>query len=57
MSLYEESNPVKRFALFPRMINGEWIWLKSFVSDRVLVHGRMDGCRTDVYEYQNVRLN
>lgn len=57
MSLYEESNPVKRFALFPRMINGEWIWLKSFVSDRVLVHGRMDGCRTDVYEYQNDRLN
>lgn len=57
MSFYEESYPVKRFALFPRMINDEWIWLKSFVSDRVLVHGRMDGCSTDIYEYQNHRLN
>lgn len=52
----EESHPVTRFALFPRQIAGQWIWLKSFVSDRVLVHGRLDGCSTDIYEYQNHRL-
>jgi hypothetical protein len=52
----EESHPVTRFALFPRQIAGQWVWLKSFVSDRVLVHGRMDGCSTDIYEYQNHRL-
>jgi hypothetical protein len=52
----EESYPVTRFALFPRQISGQWIWLKSFVSDRVLVHGRSDGCSKDIYEYQNHRL-
>lgn len=52
----EESRPVTRFALVPRQIAGQWVWLKSFVSDRVLVHGRSDGCSTDIYEYQNHRL-
>lgn len=52
----EESYPVTRFALFPRQIAGQWVWLKSFVSDRVLVHSRSDGCSTDIYEYQNHRL-
>ncbi len=53
---YEESYPVTRFALFPRLIQGKWIWLKNFQSDYVLVHGRMNGCNRDVYEYQNNRL-
>lgn len=57
MSMFEESYPVTRFALFPRVVEGQWIWLKNFVSDRVLVHGRMHGCNTDIYEYRNHRLN
>lgn len=57
MSHFEEdSYAVSRFAFFPRIVAGQWIWFRSFISDRVLVHGRSDGCSTDIYEYQNHRL-
>lgn len=47
---------VTRFAFFPKKIEGTWIWWKTYEVDYVLVHGRSDGCSSDIYELQNPRL-